>query len=56
LLEVVHINGYFVHPEHELAIEKNMKASVSGTFSTSVLAPIALIRGNRTKSCILWAL
>ena len=56
LHKAVNIDGDFVHPEHELAIEKNMKASVSGTFSTSVLAPIALIRGNRTKSCILWAL
>ena len=57
LHEVVHVHRYFFHPEHELATEKkNMKAFTSGTLSTSVPAPVASIRGNRTKSFILSAL
>ena len=31
LHEVVHIDGEFVHPEHEYQPTKNMQASVSGT-------------------------
>ena len=47
LHEVVHIDGYFVHPEHELSIY--FEASVSGTISNSEPAIVALVRRNRKK-------
>ena len=49
LHEVVYIDGYFVHPEHELSIY--FEASVSGTISNSEPAIVALVIRNRTKLC-----
>ena len=49
LYEVVHIDGYFGHPEHELSIY--FEASVSGTISNSEPAIVALVIRNRTKLC-----
>jgi hypothetical protein len=43
LHEVIHVMGYFIHPKHELATEKNTQVLVSGTLNTSVLALVALI-------------
>ena len=50
LHEVVHIDGYFVHPEHELSTEsmncqptQNIEASVSGTISSSEPAIVPLV-------------
>ena len=46
LHEVIHIDGEFVHPEHELSTDQNMQASVSGTMKNFGPALVELLNVN----------